>query len=115
MGADPASKDAKGLDSMHFAAAHGQLEVVRFLWTKGVELDSEDAGAQLLHGCAACRARRANCRRSCSAMTPARGEDKPAALSTACRYARRATAEVVGSRSLLNPEHDPHAHPTASK
>ena len=44
MGADPAAKDAKGLDSMHFAAAHGQLDVVRFLWTKGVELDSEDAG-----------------------------------------------------------------------
>jgi len=50
MGADPAAKDAKGLDSMHFAAAHGQLDVVRFLWTKGVELDSEDAGAGIYHG-----------------------------------------------------------------
>lgn len=48
MGAEPAAKDAKGLDSMHFAAAHGQLDVVRFLWTKGVELDSEDAGVMPL-------------------------------------------------------------------
>ena len=46
-GADPATADAKGLAGMHFAAAHGQLDIVRFLWTKGVEVDSEDPGTQL--------------------------------------------------------------------
>jgi ankyrin repeat protein len=45
-GADPAATDTKGLAGMHFAAAHGQLDVVRFLWTKGVELDSEDPGTR---------------------------------------------------------------------
>ena len=55
-GADSSARDKQGLSTMHFAAAHGQLEVARFLWTKGVELDSEGPGdarsPQLAHGIA---------------------------------------------------------------
>jgi hypothetical protein len=45
MGADTEARDKKGLLPMHFAAAHGKLEVVKFLWSKGAEIDAEDPGA----------------------------------------------------------------------
>ena len=43
-GADIAAKDKRQFTTLHFAAAHGHLDVVTFLWSKGAELDWETPG-----------------------------------------------------------------------
>ncbi len=43
-GADIAARDKQRVSTMHFAAAHGHLDVVSFLWSKGAELDWETPG-----------------------------------------------------------------------
>ena len=47
-GADPTAVDKRQVSALQYACAQGRLEVVRFLWTKGVELDGEDPGEQLI-------------------------------------------------------------------
>ena len=44
LGAVPDCKDKKGLQPLHFAAGRGRTEVVKFLWSKGAELDTEAPG-----------------------------------------------------------------------
>ncbi len=44
-GADIAPRDKQRLSALHFAAAHGHLDLVSFLWSKGAELDWESPGA----------------------------------------------------------------------
>jgi hypothetical protein len=44
MGADLTAKDKKGISALHYACGQGRLEVVKFLWSKGVDLDLEDPG-----------------------------------------------------------------------
>ena len=44
MGADINTRDKKGLGLLHFAAAHGKLEIVKFLWSMGAEIDPEEPG-----------------------------------------------------------------------
>jgi ankyrin repeat protein len=49
-GADPEAVDKKNVSALHFACGQGRLGVVQFLWSRGVELDSEDPGhAQPTH------------------------------------------------------------------
>ena len=43
-GANIAAHDKKRVTTLHFAAAHGHLDVVSFLWSKGAELDWETPG-----------------------------------------------------------------------
>ena len=43
-GADISAHDKKGFTTLHFAAAHGHLDVVTFLWSKGAEIDWETPG-----------------------------------------------------------------------
>ena len=42
MGAVLEFRDKQGRRAVHFAAAHGKLEVVQYLWSKGAEMDAED-------------------------------------------------------------------------
>ena len=44
IGADIAARDKQRLSALHFAAAHGHLDLVSFLWSKGAELDWESPG-----------------------------------------------------------------------
>lgn len=44
LGAALDHKDKKGLTALHYAAGSGRLEVVRYLWTKGAEVDAESPG-----------------------------------------------------------------------
>ena len=46
-GANPQAVDKKGVSALHFGCGQGRLGVVQFLWSRGVELDSEDPGACL--------------------------------------------------------------------
>ncbi len=48
MGAEISARDKKGLGLVHFAAAHGHLDTVQFLWSKGAQLDMEAPGATCL-------------------------------------------------------------------
>lgn len=43
-GANSGAIDKKGISALHFACGQGRLEVVKFLWSRGVELDCEDPG-----------------------------------------------------------------------
>lgn len=43
-GAAVSAQDKKGFTTLHFAAAHGHLDVVTFLWSKGAEIDWETPG-----------------------------------------------------------------------
>ena len=53
-GADPGTRDKRGLTAAHFAAAHGHLDVLQYLAAKGADLDAEDARARApLHYAAA--------------------------------------------------------------
>ncbi len=45
MGAELTAKDKKGISALHYACGQGRLDVVKFLWSKGVDLDSDDPGA----------------------------------------------------------------------
>lgn len=45
-GAEPGFRDKKGLTPAHFAAAHGHLDLLQYLATKGVDLDAEDLRAR---------------------------------------------------------------------
>lgn len=45
-GAEPNTRDKKGLTPAHYAAAHGHLDVAQYLATKGVDLDVEDERAR---------------------------------------------------------------------
>lgn len=47
-GAQITARDKRGCTTLHFAAAHGQLDVVTYLWSKGAELDWETPGRELL-------------------------------------------------------------------
>ena len=47
-GAQITARDKKGCSTLHFAAAHGQLDIVTYLWSKGAELDQETPGMTLL-------------------------------------------------------------------
>lgn len=38
------AKDKKGVSALHYAAGQGRLEVIKFLYSKGVDLDSDDPG-----------------------------------------------------------------------
>lgn len=44
MGADATACDKRRVSALHYACGQGRLEVVRFLWSRGVELDAEDPG-----------------------------------------------------------------------
>lgn len=44
LGAALDCKDKKGRCPLHFAAARGRTEVVRFLWSRGAEVDAETPG-----------------------------------------------------------------------
>lgn len=41
-GALPGTTDKEGLGAAHFSAAHGKTDMLTYLWSKGLELDSED-------------------------------------------------------------------------
>lgn len=43
-GADPESTDKRKVSALHYACGQGRLEVIKFLWTRGIELDAEDPG-----------------------------------------------------------------------
>ena len=44
MGADAGARDKRGVGALHYACGQGRLEVVKFLWSKGLDLDAEDPG-----------------------------------------------------------------------
>ena len=48
MGADIGAKDKRGISALHYASGQGRLEVLHFLWSKGLELDADDPGAASL-------------------------------------------------------------------
>ncbi len=48
MGADIGAKDKRGISALHYASCQGRLEVLQFLWSKGLELDADDPGAASL-------------------------------------------------------------------
>ena len=39
------AKDKKGISALHYAAGQGRLEVLQYLWSKGLDLDADDPGA----------------------------------------------------------------------
>ena len=43
-GAQITARDKRGCTTLHFAASHGQLDIVTYLWSKGAELDWETPG-----------------------------------------------------------------------
>jgi ankyrin repeat protein len=43
-GADVTAKDKRGISALHYAAGQGRLEIIKLLWSKGVDLDSDDPG-----------------------------------------------------------------------
>ena len=45
-GADLNAVDKQKISALHFACGQGRLEVIQFLWSRGVELDAEDPGMQ---------------------------------------------------------------------
>ena len=45
MGADIGAKDKRGISALHYASGQGRLEVLQFLWSKGLDLDADDPGA----------------------------------------------------------------------
>ena len=45
-GADVAARDKRGVGALHYAAGQGRLEVVKYLWSKGLDIDAEDPGVQ---------------------------------------------------------------------
>lgn len=47
MGAELTAKDKRGISALHYACGQGRLEIVKYLWSKGVDLDSDDPGAHL--------------------------------------------------------------------
>ncbi|KAL0039230.1 hypothetical protein WJX77_012197 [Trebouxia sp. C0004] len=50
LGADIAARDNQRLSTLHFAAAHGHLDLVSFFWSKGAEVDWESPdGRSPLH------------------------------------------------------------------
>ena len=54
-GADISARDKQGFRTLHFAAAHGHLDIVTLLWSKGAELDWETPGRHYwLHNHNAC-------------------------------------------------------------
>ena len=38
------AKDKKGISALHYASGQGRLEVLQFLWSKGLDLDADDPG-----------------------------------------------------------------------
>ena len=48
LGAEISARDKKGYGLVHFAAAHGHLDTVQNLWSKGAQLDMEAPGATCL-------------------------------------------------------------------
>jgi cytohesin len=55
-GADPTTRDKAGVRPLHYAAAHGHMDMVAFLASKGVDTDVEDPhGRTPLHHAAAGR------------------------------------------------------------
>ena len=52
MGADVTAKDKKGISALHYAAGQGRLEVLQYLWSKGLDLDADDPG--LVHSTILC-------------------------------------------------------------
>jgi hypothetical protein len=72
LGAALDCKDKQGRTPLHFAAANGRTAVVRFLWSKGAEVDAETPGGcdrRMRRWLRACR-RHMHC--SCEASNPAR-------------------------------------------
>ncbi len=51
MGADAGARDKRGVGALHYACGQGRLEVVKFLWSKGLDLDAEDPGAHPVVAC----------------------------------------------------------------
>ena len=45
LGADANACDKRRVSGLHYACGQGRLEIVRFLWSRGAELDAEDPGA----------------------------------------------------------------------
>ena len=50
LGADAGACDKRRVSGLHYACGQGRLEVVRFLWSRGAELDAEDPGTSLSPG-----------------------------------------------------------------
>ena len=48
MGADVTAKDKKGISALHYASGQGRLEVLQYLWSKGLDLDADDPGRSTL-------------------------------------------------------------------
>ena len=48
MGADIGAKDKRGISALHYASGQGRLEVLQYLWSKGLDLDADDPGAASL-------------------------------------------------------------------
>ena len=48
MGADADAKDKRGISALHYASGQGRLEVLQFLWSRGLDLDADDPGIALL-------------------------------------------------------------------
>lgn len=44
MGADADAKDKRGISALHYASGQGRLEVLQFLWSRGLDLDADDPG-----------------------------------------------------------------------
>lgn len=44
MGADVTAKDKRGISALHYASGQGRLEVLQYLWSKGLDLDADDPG-----------------------------------------------------------------------
>ncbi len=44
MGADVHAKDKSGISALHYASGQGRLEVLQFLWSRGLDLDADDPG-----------------------------------------------------------------------
>ena len=44
MGANITATDKRKISALHYACGQGRLAVVKFLWSRGTELDYEDPG-----------------------------------------------------------------------
>ena len=49
-GANITATDKQGISALHFACGQGRVETVKFLWSRGAELDAEDPGGWLVPG-----------------------------------------------------------------